>query len=236
MGCLSLFGNEAGLVCSSCRSKLKSLYLSGKAQALICRDCGEVVRNGVCQGCGMRSPDTLTALSAYEYDGVIRELIHRFKYDGVFALSRWMAEEMRSALNVTDKRSFSMIVPVPMHPLRLLTRGYNQSAKLAKALSRLLGVRSSGALKRIKNTRSQVGLATQERRRNLKNAFRVVRPVSGEKILLLDDVRTTGSTAAECARSLLAAGCASVTVLTFASAAAKEKAPFSEQSDAGNRT
>ena len=97
MGCLSLFGNEAGLVCSSCRSKLKSLYLSGKAQALICRDCGEVVRNGVCQGCGMRSPDTLTALSAYEYDGVIRELIHRFKYDGVFALSRWMAEEMRSA-------------------------------------------------------------------------------------------------------------------------------------------
>ncbi|MBR6008015.1 MAG: hypothetical protein IK056_02885, partial [Clostridia bacterium] len=67
-------------------------------------------------------------------------------------------------------------------------------------------------------------------------AFRATAQATGERILLVDDVRTTGSTVSECARTLLAAGCENVTVLTFANAKIKEKAPFNEQSDAGNRT
>lgn len=236
MGCLSLFGTEEGFICSSCLEKLKPLYETRKAQVSICRECGEVVRQGVCRGCGLKSPVVLTAVSAYEYDSIIRELVHRLKFDGVFALSKWMAGEMLSALNTVEGSDFTLIVPVPMYPLRQLTRGYNQSKKLGVELSRRLGIRLSDALKCARNARSQVGLSTSERRKNLKDAFRVVSVVKGERILLVDDVRTTGSTASECARMLLAAGCECVTVLTFASATEKEKAPFSEQSDAGNRT
>ncbi len=236
MGCLSLFGTKEGFICSSCLAKLKPLYESGKARVSICRECGEVIKQGVCQGCGLKSPSALTALSAYEYDGIIRELVHRFKFNGVFALSEWMAGEMLSALDTLEDKQFTLIVPVPMHPLRQLARGYNQSEKLSRALSRRLGVRSYEALKCARNVKSQVGLSTLERRKNLRGAFSAVSSVKGERILLVDDVRTTGSTVSECARTLLAAGCEFVTVLTFASATEKEKAPFSEQSDAGNRT
>ncbi len=236
MGCLSLFGAEEGFICSSCLEKLKPLYETGKSHKSICHECGEVIRHGVCRGCGLKSPASLTAVSAYEYTGVIRELVHRLKFDGVFALSKWMAGEMLFALDTVEDFDFTLIVPVPMHPLRQLARGYNQSKKLAAELSRRLGIPLSDALKCGRNARSQVGLSPAERRTNLRDAFRAASAVKEERILLVDDVRTTGSTASECARALLTAGCESVTVLTFASATEKEKAPFSEQSDAGNRT
>ena len=234
--CLSLFGTDEGFICSSCREKLGPLYLPGKSETEICLECGEVVDADACPGCGRRSPPTLRAFSAYEYEGIIRKLVHRFKFGGVYALSEWMAGEMLQALAETGKDRFTRIVPVPMYPLRKLIRGYNQAEKLAGELSKRLDIPKSDLLRRVRNTKSQVTLATAERRKNLKNAFRAVSRADGERILLVDDVRTTGSTVSECARTLLAAGCESVTVLTFANAKVKEKAPFSEQSDAGNRT
>lgn len=236
MGCLSLMGTEEGFICSACRDKLKPLRLSGNARVYICRECGEVLSGNVCQGCGKKAPPSLCAYSAFEYGGVIRELVHRFKFDGTYALSKWMAEEMLCALGPGSESRYTLIVPVPMHPFRRMLRGYNQAEKLGKSLSRRLGLPLSKALKRVRLTRSQVSLSTHERRQNLKNAFRVAGQVKGENILLVDDVRTTGSTVSECARTLLASGCESVTVLTFASAVMKENAPFTEQGNAGNRT
>jgi ComF family protein len=114
-------------------------------------------------------------------------------------------------------------VPVPLYPARLWWRRFNQSAMLALAVGRLAGVPVDCAvLKRVRRTTSQVGLSADQRRRNVRGAFKVdraVRPrVKGKKLVLVDDVITTGATAEACARALKRAGAARVDVLALARA------------------
>lgn len=160
------------------------------------------------------------ARAAVRYDEVARDLVHAFKYgdrlDLAPALGRWMAQAGRDLFDGADA-----LVPVPLHWRRLWARRFNQSAMLAEAVARHCGIAiAHGALKRVKATSQQVGLSRAERARNVQGAFRVPvamqAAVRGRRILLVDDVLTSGATTDACARALLRAGAADVDVLVFA--------------------
>jgi ComF family protein len=160
------------------------------------------------------------ARAAVRYDDVARTLVHAFKYgdrlDLAPTLGLWMARAGRELLADADA-----IVPVPLHWRRLWARRFNQSALLAEAIAKD-GGRSVAydALKRVKATAQQVGLTRAQRADNIQGAFRVTvagkAAVAGRRLVLVDDVLTTGATAEGCARALLRAGAANVDVLTFA--------------------
>lgn len=154
------------------------------------------------------------------FDGVVRDLIHAFKYadrhDARRLFGRWLAQAGADLLPGAD-----VLVPVPLARWRLLRRQFNQAAVLAQELSRRSGVRfHPDALRRTRATVSQVGLSHEERRRNVRNAFAVparrAAAVSGRRIVLVDDVITTGATVEACARALLSAGATQVDVLALA--------------------
>ncbi len=154
------------------------------------------------------------------YDGTARDLVHRLKYndrlDLAAVLARMMASAGRELLSETD-----CLVPIPLHYLRLWRRRFNQSAVLARGIGAIAQRPSDpGLLARVKATRSQVGLSRSARAANLQGAFRVpdaARPrLQGRRILLIDDVLTTGATANAASRVLLRAGARSVDILTFA--------------------
>jgi ComF family protein len=160
------------------------------------------------------------ARAVARYDGVARKLVHRLKYGDRVELSltlgRMMARAGQEVLADAD-----LVVPVPLHWLRLWTRRFNQAAALAGVVSRLSGVPlEAHALRRRKRTRQQVGLSKAERAANMQGAFavpRAMRPVvQGKRVLLVDDVITTGSTANAASRILMRGGAASVDVLAFA--------------------
>jgi ComF family protein len=154
--------------------------------------------------------------SAGAYEGALREIVHALKYDGRRSLAAPLAALMRDrgreALHGAD-----IAVPVPLHPARLRTRGFNQAADLAAHV----GLPVVPALRRSRATRDQVTLALDERRRNVTGAFAPTRHadrVSGRIVLLVDDVATTGATLAACAQALLVGGATEVRALTAARA------------------
>jgi ComF family protein len=156
----------------------------------------------------------------FDDDVAARALVHGLKYHDIqeagLLMSRMMARAGRVLLAEAD-----LLIPVPLHRLRLWQRRFNQSSYLADRLAeRQNKPWRSDLLTRIKATRSQVGLDSAARRKNLKGAFRVASErqalVAGRKILLIDDVLTTGATAAGCVEALKQAGAARVDVLVFA--------------------
>jgi ComF family protein len=154
------------------------------------------------------------------FDDVARQLVHGLKYRDRLDLARWMAGWMVRAGSELLAEA-DVIVPVPLHRRRLWWRRYNQSALLAQAVSGLSGRNLAGAaLVRVRATAQQVGLTADERDRNVRGAFRVGvehKPaVAGRRVLLVDDVYTTGATARAATRALLRAGAAAVDVLVFA--------------------
>ena len=142
------------------------------------------------------------------------------------ALSAWMGSAGKELLEEAD-----LIVPVPLHYFRLVRRGFNQSGWLAAALSKSSGVRLSvDALKRARATPIQGGLSADGRRRNVQGAFRVrngrKKLVAGKRVLLVDDVMTTGATAEACALTLKRAGATCVDVITLARVAGPRSVPI----------
>jgi ComF family protein len=161
---------------------------------------------------------------------VARALVHAFKYgdrlDLAPLLGGWMARAGAELLEGADA-----LVPVPLHWRRLWTRRFNQSAALAAAIARASGVAvAPGALRRVKATPQQVGLSRTERASNLQGAFRVPPTAkaafAGRRLILIDDVLTSGATADACARVLLRAGAAQVDVLVLARVVDAAKAPI----------
>jgi ComF family protein len=147
-------------------------------------------------------------------------LIHLYKYGRIKTLARPLGALLRSAL--PDGERFDAATPVPLHWRRRWERGFNQSELLARAVARRCGIPVVHALRRVRATPAQAGLSNTARRRNVAAAFRPrrtapwSRPVAGARILLIDDVMTTGSTAAACAIALKGAGAARVALLTVA--------------------
>lgn len=149
----------------------------------------------------------------------IPPVIHKLKYKGQFGLARPLADLMAQAWRRWQLTA-DLLVPVPLHPERERTRGYNQSALLVSHLAGALGIPAEmKALCRAKNTRPQVGLNAVERQENMRGAFTAVSPdVQGKNILLVDDVCTTGATLASAAEALLEAGANSVSAYCLARA------------------
>ncbi|MHA7776281.1 ComF family protein [Roseibium sp. M-1] len=162
--------------------------------------------------------DRLRAVAYYE--GPARQMVHALKFSARRELARPMARWMARAgeeLLTPD----SLLVPVPLHWMRLLSRRFNQSADLAREVAVAAGGHyEPGLLKRHKRTRRQVGLPAKDRRRNVRKAFAVDASraglLQGRHVVLIDDVMTTGSTVTACCNCLTSAGAASVDVLTFA--------------------
>jgi ComF family protein len=167
-----------------------------------------------------RQPPYDHARAVAHFSGAMRTLVHQFKYadrhDARALFGRWLVETGSELVGRVD-----LIVPVPLARLRLLTRRFNQAAVLAQELSRRTGLPvAPNVLRRTRATPSQVGLTHDQRRRNVAGAFRVpqkrARAVVGRRVLLIDDVITTGATAEACARALKRAGAAGVDVLALA--------------------
>ena len=170
------------------------------------------------------------ARSAVRYDDVARTLVHALKYqdrtDLAPAMGRWMARAGRELLAEAD-----VLVPVPLHWRRGWSRRYNQSGALARVISRQSGVKlASEALRRIRATEQQIGLSRPQRASNVQGAFKVApersADIAGRRVILIDDVLTSGATADACARALLRARAAQVDVLVFARVVDTHRAPI----------
>lgn len=160
------------------------------------------------------------ARAACRYEGPARDLVHRLKYGDRLELARTLGPMMARAGHELLAEA-DLIVPVPLHRSRLWWRRFNQAVALAQAVSRLSGHPvDSFALLRRKRTRPQVGLTRAERAANLQGAFRVTEEakprLQGKRIVLIDDVLTTGSTANAASRALLRGGAKTIDVLVFA--------------------
>ncbi|HXF49833.1 MAG TPA: ComF family protein [Verrucomicrobiae bacterium] len=148
-----------------------------------------------------------------------RELIHRLKYYGDEPAGKFLGAELGKLVMGFDSRPvWDAIVPVPLHWTRKWSRGFNQSLILAGALSKTTGLPILPALRRIKRTKDQTRLTRNERLANVRGAFRVVRDVKEKKLLLLDDVTTTGATLEECRRVLGNAGASQISAAVVAAA------------------
>jgi ComF family protein len=154
------------------------------------------------------------------FDDVARALVHGLKYRDHLELAAWMGRWMARAGSELLP-SAEVIVPVPLHARRLWWRRYNQSALLARAIATAADRPVAAlALKRVRATAQQVGLSSGERDRNVRGAFRVAEAgraaIAGRRVLLVDDVFTTGATVRAAARALLRGGASAVDVLVFA--------------------
>ncbi len=193
---------EADYFCAACRTPFLNPYpLDAQGRCGLCRR-------------GMNGFDAAYTFGAY--DGSLRELIHLFKYSAIRTLAGPLAEMMLRALP-RDQR-FDALVPMPLHWLKRWQRGFNQARLLAEEISRRTGIPVLDAARRRRSTASQAGLSHAERRRNVAGAFAVRRRarLEGLRLLLVDDVFTTGATASSCAAALKRAGAVQVTVLALA--------------------
>jgi ComF family protein len=175
-------------------------------------------------------PAYTRARAAVRYDDVARTLVHALKYqdrtDLAPAMGRWMARAGQELLEDAD-----VLVPVPLHWRRAWSRRYNQSGALARVIARQSGVRlSTEALRRSRPTQQQIGLSRPQRASNVQGAFKVdshrQAEITGRRVILVDDVLTSGATVDACARALLRAKAASVDVLVFARVVDTHKPPI----------
>lgn len=167
-----------------------------------------------------RPPPYARARAVAHYEGAMRKLVHGFKFRDRHEVRRlfgiWLCRAGRELIEDAD-----VIVPVPLSRSRLLQRRFNQSAILAIEVARITGLPvRTGAIRRTRRTQRQIGLTREQRRDNVRGAFEVPRHergnIEGRRVLLIDDVITTGATAEACTATLLKAGAATVDVLAVA--------------------
>jgi ComF family protein len=208
-------------LCEACNAK------APRITPPFCRTCSEPFDGSItevfsCANCAHRVLHFESAVAAFRSRGVVRKIIHDFKYGHQIHLrhpvANWLADTLDDPR--LQGRRFDLIIPVPLHPTRKRERGFNQAELLAELLATRAGLTTRAALQRIRYTTTQTAFDRTERMENLHNAFRLRKKadVRGLRVLLIDDVLTTGSTLNECARVLKAAGALSVHAATAARA------------------
>jgi ComF family protein len=212
--------HECG-VCDGCWGKAVALKIVPPR----CASCGLPLHNFqessdyLCGDCIRQMPPYSGARSFGYYHAELRLLVQGLKFQNRRNLVKLLAPLLACAFHDSwRKEDFDLIVPMPLHRKRKLDRGYNQSDLLARSLARQVGIRCSRALTRTRATLPQVGLTDAQRMENVRKAFRCADPrqISGRRILLIDDVMTTGATAASASGALLAGGARRISVLTVA--------------------
>ena len=208
-------GRFGAWYCPACQAQTVSLPIT---RCPICGGPGGEAGDP-CRRCQYPAGALNGVLASTLFVPPVRPAIHRFKYDAVRVLAVPFAERLAGTWLATGLVA-DLIVPVPLHPSREAERGYNQAALLADALSSTTGVVvAHDLLVRRRATASQTAMNHDERRENVRDAFFCCRPAGGQRVLLVDDVFTTGATMEACAQALLAAGAASVWGLAVARAA-----------------
>jgi ComF family protein len=218
LGCGALVG-DPGAVCPACWSGIDFIAPP------MCRCCGlpfdyDEGPDAICGDCARRPPLYGRARSAMVYNDASRRLVLAFKHsdrtDAAPAWGQWLSRAGAELLAEAE-----IIVPVPLHRRRLIARRYNQAALMAQALGRHADLPVAvDALRRIRATPSQGRMNRSQRERNVAGAFAVresrMKDVRGARILLVDDVMTTGATLTACIRPLLRAGVRNIDILTLA--------------------
>lgn len=178
-----------------------------------------------CERCRSLALPYARCVAPWAYEFPVTHLVQALKYEGALANARILGTRIASAAGpalaqLAGSKALPLLVPLPLHPSRLVERGFNQSREIARIVARSLDLRlDERALRRVRATAPQVGLARLERAKNLSGAFLAdTRIAAGRTIILVDDVVTTGSTAAAAARTLLGAGAQSVQVWAAARA------------------
>jgi len=220
--CRNFISDDKGRNTHFCSHCLESVAM---IRPPLCTICGIPFysfsdENHLCERCLRKRPFFDQLRAPYLYQGGIMEAIHQMKYGGKAYLAESLGALLASfAGDWMENYGRCLMIPVPLHPKRLRERGYNQSLLLARAMSPLLGMEIDLlSLRRVKYTRSQTGLNSEERKRNVRGAFALDRQkkFKGQSVILVDDVATTGHTMNECARVLKTAGCEKVLCLVLA--------------------
>ena len=210
--------------CERCAPELRAI------SEPCCASCGRVFDplafgDAICALCREHAPAFEKARACWNFEGPARRAIHRFKYNRRYALAPRLADymlETPAARALLFEWQPDYLVPVALHASRARARGFNQSALLARELGLICDVPALELLQRTRRTPPQVGLDLKARRRNVRAAFRVDENLwnssnlKGARILLIDDVFTTGATLNECARILNQSGAGAVAALTVA--------------------
>jgi ComF family protein len=216
-GCGALVDLPSGELCWDCLAAFE------RVREPFCAHCGDPVEGlvehrYVCSVCANRPPAFDLARSALRYRGALRAALHAFKYGGAACLARDFTAFLVGCVRAqyADARLDGVLF-VPLYPRRERARTYNQSRLLAASLARALRLPLlDHSLVRRRDTSSQTRLTAQQRRENMHDAFAVPEPewIDGRRVLLVDDVMTTGATVNECSRVLKRAGAVSVHVVT----------------------
>jgi len=218
-----LRGNRASPFCDECLSQIT--FITGP----VCDICGipfgtQEGETHCCGACVVDPPPYSCARAVGAYKGALLEAIHLFKYrkDAGMGMGKHLGAFMAAwACDSLSPADYDAVVPVPLHHNRLKERGFNQSALLAREIARTFSLPLDlSTLRRKHNRLPQVGMGRTERRRNTKGVFEVKgeKNIYRKRLLLVDDVFTTGSTAGECARLLRRHGALEVSVFTLARA------------------
>lgn len=205
-------------VCGSCLGLPSPL-----AAEVYCQSCQTPYLNrealdehNLCSVCSTGEINFDAIYAFGEYDGALRQLIHLFKYSKVESLAAPLSRLLIQALPFG--RNFDVVAPMPMHWWKQRQRGFNQAELLAGPVARRLGQKVSTQLRRRRLTKSQAGLSEAQRRENLKNSFCVKNPaeIRGKRVLVIDDVFTTGATLRAATETLKANGASHVSALVLA--------------------
>ncbi|MCL1809082.1 MAG: ComF family protein [Clostridiales bacterium] len=205
-------------LCDSC------MGLFHWANGRTCKKCGKIVQENyphdTCTDCRENHRYFEKGYTCVQYGIYERELLLAFKYGGKTFIGEKIADAMADKLKMENFET-DMVTPVPMHERKQKKRGYNQAAIIARQLAQKLPAPYAGKLLlRTGNTAAMSKLSAEERRMNIENAFSIARGaegrIKGKRILLVDDIYTTGSTADACSRTLLDAGAAEIRIATFA--------------------
>jgi len=235
----SLFGQLLDLIfppcCAICKKKGQKMICDDCLRKVIfikppiCRVCGKprdkYFAGDLCEDCSKEGMPFEIASSVVLYDGVIKEAIHKFKFEGKKVLSSFLGGFLVDHLKhgYIPVKKIDAIIPLPLSRKRFRQRGYNQSELLANEISGYYSINvDSSSLKKVKDITPQFELSREKRMSNVKGAFSSS-PLPGKNVLLIDDIYTTGATVREASMALKASGAKSVYVLTLARAACPEE-------------
>lgn len=247
---MSLAGHWADLL-GLPRPMARCVVCGAAAGVGLCNACaGAFPALGRCCGvCGLPEPvrrcpraaggwRVARVFALFAYAAPLDEHLHALKYNGARAVARGFAERLAAAVNERAPwvRDAEIVVPVPLGRRRWRERGYNQAAEIARPFAKLVGLPCRFALRRGESVAAQSSLAARQRRANVSGAFRASRAVAGRRVLILDDVITTGATVNAAAEAVLAAGAIEVTAIAVARTAPRARRDgLAEAQAAGDR-